>query len=188
MENYISISQLNDFVFCPYSIYLHNIYRNADENLYHATPQTQGKASHTVIDEQKYSSRKNEISGISVYSDEFGIAGKIDIYKISEKHLIERKHKLEKIYLGQIYQLWGQYFCMKEMGYEIESLSFYAISTNKSFPVEIPTEEDRQQFLKFIDDFKKFNPENAIETNENNCRHCIYNNLCDKTEVENVYK
>lgn len=31
MENYISISTLNDFIFCPYSIYLHNVYMNVVE-------------------------------------------------------------------------------------------------------------------------------------------------------------
>ena len=30
-EDYISISTLNDFIFCPYSIYLHNVYMDADE-------------------------------------------------------------------------------------------------------------------------------------------------------------
>ena len=31
MDNYISISTLNDFIFCPYSIYLHNVYMNVVE-------------------------------------------------------------------------------------------------------------------------------------------------------------
>ncbi len=39
MIDYISISTLNDFIFCPYSIYLHNVYMEADETMYHATPQ-----------------------------------------------------------------------------------------------------------------------------------------------------
>lgn len=43
MDDYISISMLNDFVFCPYSIYLHNVYMDTDEGLYHAKPQTIGK-------------------------------------------------------------------------------------------------------------------------------------------------
>ena len=34
-EDYISISTLNDFIFCPYSIYLHNVYENTDESLFH---------------------------------------------------------------------------------------------------------------------------------------------------------
>ncbi len=31
MDDYISISTLNDFIFCPYSIYLHNVYMETDE-------------------------------------------------------------------------------------------------------------------------------------------------------------
>ena len=46
MEDYISISTLNDFIFCPYSIYLHNVYMDTDEELYHATPQTKGRIAH----------------------------------------------------------------------------------------------------------------------------------------------
>lgn len=46
MEDYIPISQLNDFVFCPYSIYLHNVYMETDEGLFHTSPQTQGKIAH----------------------------------------------------------------------------------------------------------------------------------------------
>lgn len=31
MEDNISILTLNDFIFCPYSIYLHNVYMDADD-------------------------------------------------------------------------------------------------------------------------------------------------------------
>jgi len=186
MFNYIPISTLNDFIFCPYSIYLHNVYVAADEDLYHATPQTRGKAFHKTIDEKNYSTKKDEIAGISVFSNELGIIGKIDIYKSNEKSLIERKYKLNTIYKGQIYQLWAQYFCMIEMGYEIKKLSFYATSVNKSFSIEIPNEQDKQELIAFIELFKDFNPETQIEINENKCRHCIYFNLCDKTEAIDV--
>lgn len=33
MIDYISISTLNDFIFCPYSIYLHNVYMETDETM-----------------------------------------------------------------------------------------------------------------------------------------------------------
>ena len=32
MDNAIRISHLNDFLFCPYSIYLHNIYDAIDDH------------------------------------------------------------------------------------------------------------------------------------------------------------
>jgi CRISPR-associated protein Cas4 len=187
MFNYIAISTLNDFVFCPYSIYLHNVYAAADDDLFHATPQTQGKAHHQTIDNKRYSTKKDEIVGLPVFSNELGIAGKIDIYKGDEMSLIERKYQLRAIYKGQIYQLWGQYFCMVEMGYAVEKLSFYSTSTNQSFPVDVPTKTDKQEFIEFIDSLKAFDPESEISVNKQKCTHCVYCNLCDKTEVENVY-
>ena len=50
IDDYIAISTLNDFIFCPYSIYLHNVYMDTDEGLYHAIPQTRGKTAHQSID------------------------------------------------------------------------------------------------------------------------------------------
>jgi CRISPR-associated protein Cas4 len=187
MDNYIAISTLNDFVFCPYSIYLHNVYKAADEDIYHAAPQARGRAAHQTVDEKKYSTKQDEIVGLPVFSSELGVIGKIDIYKRGEKVLIERKHQLNNIYRGQIYQLWAQYFCMIEMEYPVEKLSLYSISANKSHHVDIPSEEDKNELIEFIAKLKSFDPEATISTNENKCKHCIYCNLCDKTETENVY-
>lgn len=158
-----------------------------EEELIHATPQTQGKAAHAAIDEKSYSSRKDEITSLSVYSNELGVIGKIDLYKGKEKLLIERKYQLNTIYQGQIYQLWAQYFCMIEMGYEIDKLAFFATSTNTTFPVQIPTDENKRELHNFILRFKQYNPAEAINVNINKCTHCIYCNLCDKIDTENVY-
>ena len=61
MEDLIPISTLNDFIFCPYSIYLHNVYMETDEGLYHATPQTKGRLAHEPVDTKTSSNRKDEI-------------------------------------------------------------------------------------------------------------------------------
>lgn len=145
-EEYISISTLNDFIFCPYSIYLHNVYMESDEGLYHATPQTQGKIAHETIDEKKSSTSKDVLLALPVFSERYGLMGKIDVYKIKEKLLIERKYQLKQIYQGQIYQLWAQMLCLQEMGYEVERLAFYEISTNKMIPVNYPSAEDIKAF------------------------------------------
>jgi len=187
MDDFIRISELNDFVFCPYSIYLHNVYAGGSEDLYHAKPQVQGKAAHVTIDKKTYGSRKNEVIGLSVFSEELGLIGKIDLYRAKEKRLTERKYLLNTIYQGQVFQLWAQYFCMKEMGYEISSLEFYSLSTNTRFPVPIPINEDKSDLLGFIEQFKAFDPTQSFHLNANKCRHCIYSNLCDKTDFDNVY-
>lgn len=88
--DYIHISTLNDFTFCPYSIYLHNVYMETDEMMFHAEPQMRGRVAHETIDHKTYSNRASEILSLPVYSEEYGLMGRIDRYKRKDKMLIER--------------------------------------------------------------------------------------------------
>lgn len=187
MEDYISISSLNDYIFCPYSIYLHNVYKDTDEGIYHASPQTKGKAAHLSVDNKTSSTKVSEVPSLSVYSDSLGIIGKIDVYREDKKILIERKYKLQKLFKGQIYQLWAQYFCLLEMGYQVKEIAFYEISTNKMIPLELPGDSEYSELKNFIEEYKRYNPLNEITVSKNKCVHCIYCNLCDKTKEDNVY-
>ena len=188
MDDYIAISTLNDFIFCPYSIYLHNVYMDMGEDVYHATPQIRGKLAHETVNEKRTSNRTDEMQSLPVISRIYRLMGKIDIYRGREKKLIERKYQLKKIFQGQIYQLWAQYLCMMEMGYEVEALAFYEISTNKMIPIELPSEQQLMQFQQFISLYRNYDPSEPINININKCNHCIYSSLCDKTEDENVYQ
>ena len=53
MNDYIQLSTLNDFIFCPYSIYLHSVYMESDGDLYKAAPQTKGTLAYQGVDEKK---------------------------------------------------------------------------------------------------------------------------------------
>lgn len=160
----------------------------SDEMMYHATPQTRGKAVHETVDKKTASHRADNILSLPVYSEEYGLMGKIDVYKRKENKLIERKYQLKNIYQGQVYQLWAQMLCLREMGYDVETLAFYETSTNKMIPVAMPTESDLLQFKGFLRRFRTFNPDNTPFTiNHNKCIHCVYCNLCDKTSEDNVY-
>ena len=160
----------------------------SDEGLYHATPQTRGRIAHETIDTKKASNRADDLQALPIISERYGLIGKIDIYKGKEKKLIERKYELKNIYLGQIYQLWAQYLCMMEMGYEVDSIAFYEISTNKMIPIDIPSELQVQQFEEFIHSYQTYDPELPIAINNNKCKHCIYCSICDKASEENVYQ
>lgn len=187
MQDYILISTLNDFIFCPYSIYLHNIYMDTDESMYHATPQTKGKMAHEATDLKRSSNRSDEILALPVYSERLHLMGRIDVYRRKEQKLIERKYNLKQIYQGQIYQLWAQMFCLQEMGYDVQRMAFYEISTNKMIPMEMPTPVEEIEFEAFINQYLTYDPSQPISVNQNKCTHCIYCNLCDKTDLENVY-
>lgn len=186
MEDLISISTLNDFIFCPYSIYLHNVYMETDEIVYHALPQVAGRNAHENIDHKKLQNQYI-IETLPVISHELGVYGKIDILKTNEHQLIERKLNLKQIFQGQIYQLWAQYYCLIEMGFIVSSMAFYEISTKKLTPINIPSSGDKKQLMSFIIKYRNFNPRHFMMQNANKCRHCIYANICDKTSIENVY-
>ena len=160
-----------------------------DETMYHATPQIRGRSVHETIDKKTASNRADDILSLPVYSEEYGLMGKIDVYKRNICKLIERKYQLKRIFQGQIYQLWAQMLCMKEMGYDVKELAFYEISTNKMIPIKMPDKEELSMFKHFIERFRKYNPEEtAFPINPSKCRHCIYCNLCDKTTENNVYQ
>jgi CRISPR-associated exonuclease Cas4 len=122
MEDLILISNLNDFIFCPVSIYFHKLYGNQDNLTYQSQYQINGTKAHEKVDNKKYSTRKSVKMALDVYSDEYKIVGKIDLYDEISKTLIERKKFVKKIYDGYIFQLYAQYYAMTEMGYEINHL------------------------------------------------------------------
>ena len=126
--------------------------------IFHTEPQTRGRISHEAIDHKTYSNRTNDILSLPVYSETYGLMGKIDLYKRKEHLLIERKYQLKHIFQGQIYQIWAQMFCMQEMGYTVERLAFYEMSSNKMTPVTLPTEVEKKSFALFLQKFRTFNP------------------------------
>lgn len=179
MEPYIQISKINDFIFCPKSLYFHSIYENFSEKAYHQSPQVKGKIKHESIDRGKYSTAKRYLQGLEVYSEKYNLTGKIDIYDKEERALIERKNKIATIYDGYKYQLYAQYFCMEEMGYEVEKMFLYSMTDNKKYEIDLPKEAELEKFEKIIDEIKDFNIlNNNYEKNLAKCARCIYKELC----------
>ena len=160
---------------------------DTDEDVYHAKPQTCGRNAHKNVDEKNIYSKNNVIASLPVLSQELGVYGKIDVYDQNNKSLIERKYQLKNIYRGHYYQLWAQYFCMVEMNYAVESIAFYVISSHKTIHLPLPSDIEKAELIHFIDLYLNFDPKSPINVNHNKCTHCIYCNLCDKTDEDNVY-
>ena len=177
MESYIQISKINDFLYCPRSVYLHSIYENFNAKTFHRSAQVAGKLNHASIDEGRYSSAKKYLQSLPVYSEKYGIAGKIDIYDSEKKHLIERKTKIKKIWQGYIYQLYAQYFCMKEMGYEIREMFLYSMEDNKKYKITLPTEKERLEFEKTIEQIRNYDPLADKKHSCPKCRDSVYGGL-----------
>ena len=180
MEENIIISNLNDFIFCPRSIYFHNLFSSFDESLYHTTYQVNGKHSHNSIDTGTYSTSKNILQGINVYSEEFGIYGKIDLFDLKTKTLIERKRKITIIYEGYYLQIYAQFFCLIEMGYDIKKIQFRSVVDNKVYNIPIPGLAEKDKLKNIIQQMNNFSlTDPGFKQNKNKCVMCIYKELCD---------
>ena len=187
-DNFINITALNDFLFCPYSIYLHNAFMDMDEDIFVAAPQVKGKAAHKEIDSRTFSKNENDVQSLKVFSNELGLMGVIDLYRKDEKHLVELKNKVGgSLFLGQKVQLWAQYYCLTEMGYQVEKISVYEKSKGVFHDVKIHDSEDRNTLENLITKFRQFDFSQQIEINTKKCTHCIYCNLCHFTDYDNVY-
>ena len=180
MEPYITVTTLNDFIFCPRSIYFHKLYGKYENRIYKKEPQIKGTINHENIDKQQYSSAKRYIQGLEIYSEKYKLCGKIDIYDQKEKTLIERKTKIKKIYDGYKYQLWAQCFCLLEMGYEIKKLKFHSLEDNKNYELKIPNKEEIKEFEDIIFQIQNFDiSDKNFSQNPEKCKNCIYSELCD---------
>lgn len=182
MENPINITLLNDFIFCPLSIYYHNLYGEIETKLYQNHFQINGSYAHKTVDTNKYSTSAHILQGTSVYSKKYNLIGKIDVFDIKKKLLTERKNKITDVFDGYIFQLYAQYFALVEMGYEVEHLQLYSMIDNKKYKINLPT-EDALMLEKFeitlnkLNNFKfnSFTQQNALK-----CRNCIYEPYCDR--------
>lgn len=188
MENFIPITSISDFCFCPYSIYLHNIFKEVDDSLYQAEPQIKGKMAHEAIDKKEYGNKDDDIQSLNVLSEKYKLVGVIDLYRSKSKELVEFKTNTRVIGKEKLYQIWAQMLCMREMGYEVRKLTIHDLINDKDIPIQEPTAQEMREFETLLDNYKMYDPMNSpIETSANKCSHCIYSKLCDKNPIDNVY-
>lgn len=179
MESYIQISKLNDFIFCPLSLYFHSLYENFNEKTYHSSSQVVGKIKHEKIDNQEYSSEKRYLQGLEIFSEKYELIGKIDIYDKKEKALIERKYQIKNIYDGYRYQLYAQMICLEEMSFGVEKIFLHSLKDNKRYNIPLPNDVEMKKFNKLVEDIKNFSFKNIERiVNKNKCNNCIYSELC----------
>jgi CRISPR-associated exonuclease Cas4 len=182
LELYIPISYLNDFLFCPRSIYFHQLYANFNSTVYHQAPQSKGKAAHETIDTKKYSTKSSILQGVEVYSEKYSLFGKIDIFDVNSGKLRERKREIKRVYEGYVMQIYAQCICLREMGFHVSSLSLYDMTHNRETNVALPEDDPEmmsrfEQVVDLLFTFDLFNT--SFTPFEAKCKACIYSNLCD---------
>lgn len=183
METPIAISTLNDFVFCPLSIYFHSIYGGQDSILTQCDNQINGTAVHKAVDNGLYSTKKDVLQGLDVYCEKYNLIGKIDCFDVMQGKLIERKRKVNNVYDGYVFQVYAQCFALREMGYDVKKIVIHSYIDNKNFPIKLPEEDEImfQKFEKMLRDYEQFDLVHFVPTNQSKCSNCIYSDLCDRT-------
>lgn len=188
MENPISISNINDFLFCPVSIYYHNLVNDADSLAFQSRDQIKGTNAHAAIEDRRYSTRSDVLQALEVYSDKYGITGRIDTFDVSKGVLTERKKHLSSLYPGHIMQLYGQCMCLREMGYEVKAIRIHSMDDNKTYPVPLP-EDSPEHMLLFKDTLEamhNFDVRAYRQDNSAKCMRCIYIPICGSTDCDDV--
>ncbi len=184
MESYIPISYLNDYLFCPRSIYMHGLYLPFNKKIYQGEDQILGIMAHKAIDGKRYSTRKDVLQGMFVYSEKLNLVGKIDTFDIGSGVLTEKKRNIKKIHEGYLRQLFAQYFCLLEMGYFINELKLYSMVDNKSYQIPLPNEIDYRHLKMIIASMRRVNVQDLkVQDNVKKCKRCIYNELCHEYDV-----
>lgn len=180
MNDYLQISKLNDFIFCPRSIYMHNLYYCFEKAVYQERYQVRGTINHESIDNGNYSSKKSCIQALPVYSDRYNLVGKIDIFDEETGTLIERKTQVKKIYDGYWLQMYAQKIALEEMGYEVKKLKIHSLKDNKSYYLSAKEEEVfKQKFLDLMMEMDNLQADKLpVQENLTKCENCIYKELC----------
>lgn len=150
---------------------------------YQNKDQINGSKAHETVDQNKYSTKKNIITSLEIYSEHYNIVGKIDIYNADTFTLTERKRTIKQIYDGYVFQLYAQYFGLTESGYIVKYLEFYSMTDNKKYKIPLPKDNPDMltKFEKTINDMRSFSLESFVQTNKEKCSHCIYEPACDRS-------
>lgn len=147
--------------------------------MYHREAQVAGKIKHETIDQKTYSTSKDILCALEVYSEKYNLVGKIDIFDKKKGLLVERKNKVVKIYDGYRYQLYAQMFCLQEMGYEVKAIKVHSLSDNKRFTISMPGSAEIAEFEQLVQTMNTFDVSQApILDNKEKCSNCIYKPLC----------
>lgn len=180
MEELLPITYINDFLFCPRSLYYGNIFRRSrSDDTFQQTPQKSGKAAHRTVDTDTYSTRKTILSGTMVYCEEFRLIGRIDLYDTATGTLTERKYSVSAVWEGFRLQLYAQCFALREMGHHPRTLRLHSVKDNRLHPVDLPGEPDRARLRQILAQMRAYRLDQPFEPNPKKCAACIYRGLCD---------
>lgn len=118
-EDYIQLSAIQHYVFCPRQCALIHVHGIWQENLFTA----KGKILHEKVDSGEDESRGDRTitRSLNIYSKRLGLSGRCDVVEITEKnnkikpYPVEYKSGKPKNNISDMAQLCAQALCLEEM-------------------------------------------------------------------------
>lgn len=198
-DDFIMISALQHYVYCPRQCGLIHVDDVWSENLF----TTRGNILHEKVDTDTYETRgtKKTVRGLRIHSFRLGITGRCDVVEFSETKTgdevvpVEFKSGEPKEDISDKVQLCAQVFCLEEMlDVEITKGAFFYGKIRRRNVVEIDNEL-RQQTENIIASVREIVSKKNVPVAEysSKCRNCSLFDVCqpkamNKKKLNNYIK
>ena len=188
MDDYIFISALNQYEYCPrrcYYMFVENTFLNNEHTV-------EGTLQHARAHSDETSTRAGtrQLRGVHLYSRIYGITGKADVIEEKEGLLYPVEHKKGRRgkWTNDELQLCAQALCLEEMqGQEITQGYLFYVSTGRRKEVQF-TAELRQQTIDTISAVRQLiesgqRPPNPYTPR---CKGCSLHDICLPRETQQL--
>lgn len=180
MEDIISISALNQFIFCPRRCALMHV-----EGIWSANEHTaKGTILHTHADERGYEVIGNAklLRALPLYSNQYSLSGKADIVEVRGKEIIPVEYKKGKRreFDNDNIQLAAQALCLEEMFQTEISRGFIYHASSKKRREVLIDEKLRDETIRTIEIVRELLAHEHIPQAEYKprCEGCSLYNIC----------
>lgn len=192
-EDYIMVSALSHYIFCPRRCALIHVYGYWAENIFTA----RGRVLHERVDSGRDETRgeAHVVRSLNIYSSTYGLSGKADIVEFRDErgvvipYPVEYKSGKPKRDICDAVQLCAQAICLEEMlGVSIPEASLYYGKTRHRLRVDL-TEELRKSTIQAIEAVHKMVKRRIVPEAcyAKKCRMCsLYDSCMPKLGVKKM--
>ncbi len=183
-DDFIMISALQHYVYCPRQCGLIHVEDAWNENLY----TVRGNILHEKVDTDTYETRGTlkTVRGLRIHSVEYGIVGRCDVVEFRESKIgdeilpVEFKSGEPKGDISDKVQLCAQAFCLEEMlCAKVNRGAFFYGRIRRRDVIEIDNEL-RSQTKSIIGSVREIVSKKVVPTADYSakCRNCSLENIC----------
>lgn len=190
-DDFIMISALQHYIFCPRQCGLIHIDDVWQDNLF----TVRGEILHEKVDTDTYETRGDvkTVRGLRIHSYKYGLVGRCDVVEFKQtakgKEVlpVEFKAGEPKDDISDKVQLCAQVLCLEEMlNVEISKAAFFYGKIRRRQVIDI-TNELREQTIEIINDVRSLVESRKIPVIEysSKCRNCSLIDVCQPKAMNN---